>query len=130
MNPTQKKIAKQARSGCLALKLQGDVAGLTTYTTRRGRIVYFLQAPPNQPMSADQWYFRSQFRAAIALWNAMPKPQQQAWYRACKKAHLRIGPTALIVAAMMPGRTSDIRTIEKQSGEQLLDTTGMPLLTN
>lgn len=127
MNPAQQKIAKQARSGCLALKLQGDIGGLTTYTTRRGRIVYFIQAPPNQPMSADQSYFRSQFRAAIACWQAMSKQQQQAWYRACRTAHLRIGPTALIVAALMPGRTSDIRTIERQSGERLLDSTGQPI---
>lgn len=121
MNPAQKKIAKQARAGFLSLKLQGDVAGLTTYTSRRRRIVCYLQAPPKEPVTPDQAFFRSRFTFAIAAWRAMPKSQQLQWYQACKRANLRLGPTALIVAAAMPGQIATIRTIERQTATKLLD---------
>ena len=120
----QAKIAKQAKAGCLALKIQGDIAGLTTYTTRRGLAVFYLQAPPKEPVSVDQAYFRAIFSAAIAQWRLMSISQREQWSLACRRAKLRLGPTALIVASQMPGQLPCIRTIEQQTATTLIDTEG------
>lgn len=59
----------------------------------------------------------------------MSKPQQQVWQKAAQRSHANIPPTALIVAALMPGNTSTIRTIETTTNTKLLDTQGLPYLT-
>lgn len=128
--PTQrKKIAKLAENCILGWTLQGDVAGLTTYTTRRHRIVFYPARPADQPPSPDQIFFRSIFKSAIDLWQAMSKPQQQTWQKAAQQSHANIPPTALIVAALMPGQQSTIRTIEQTTKTKLLDDQGLPYLT-
>lgn len=128
MNARQTKIAKQAKSGFLCWKIQGDIAGLTTYTTRRGRAVVYLQAPPKEPVTPDQALFRSRFALAAAIWQTMSQPQREKWRLACKRAKLRLGPTALIAASTAPQNANNLATIQRQSNVTLFDTEGNYLL--
>lgn len=59
----------------------------------------------------------------------MSKPQQQTWQKAAQRSHANIPATALIVAALMPGQQSTIRTIEQTTKTKLLDDQGLPYLT-
>jgi hypothetical protein len=64
------------------------------------------------------------FASAIDCWQTMPRSQQQQWRTACKRGNLRVGPTALIVAAAFPQNLTSIRTLERQTATTLLNEDG------
>ena len=104
--------------------MQGDVAGFTTYTTRRGLIVAYPAAPAKDLVSVDQSFFRARFWQATQAWRMMTTAQKAAWRTAVKRCAINIPVTALIVAAGQPKNIPIIRTIERQSNQTLLNADG------
>lgn len=99
----------------------GDLAGMTAWTNKGGRIVWIAKSPPLNPPSTLQSQMRNLFRLYAAAWRAMPTSRQAAWLRAARKA--RLGVTGYNVWIWYQ-RTLDqetIRTLERQTGEVLLD---------
>jgi hypothetical protein len=100
--------------------IQGDIDGLTLYVSSRGKVVAFLRAPPDKPPSADQTTIRNRWRAAGSAWAALPEPQRRNWLSAARRTSLRITGYNLFVYWITTANDATIRTIERQTGLQLI----------
>lgn len=105
----------------LGLKVQGDIANLTCYTSRRNRIVWYLNAPPDKPPSVAQIGQRNKFRGAANTWRSASQATRDKWNTAARQAHLRLSGYATWTFWIATGRRDIIQTIEHQSGVALLD---------
>jgi len=72
----------------LGLNVNGDVAGLTCYTRRDGRVVMYPVAPPNKPASEAQLIQRHRFRLAITAWKELSNYEKDLYQRACDQLSL------------------------------------------
>lgn len=94
---------------------------MTAWTTRRNRTVWIDKAPPLNPPSPLQIQFRNQFRLAAAAWRALTPAKRAAWLRAAKKAYLYITGYNLFIWYQRTKDDASIQTIERQTGESLLE---------
>lgn len=103
----------------ICFKAQGDVGPLTSYTNKRG-IVMFLKAWLRDPASPKQIAHRDRIRACAANWKAAPKTTRENYERATKKLSLYLNGYNLWVCASMnlDGRSA-IPTLERQTGVTL-----------
>ena len=87
----------------LGLDVAGDVAGYTTYTDKRRRVIAYPVAPPKDPPTPLQLAHRARFTAAIDAWNAAPFSDRQDWERMAKLLSLPMtGLNAWIWCAFEP----------------------------
>ena len=98
----------------------GDLGGLTFYTNKRGKLVFFDKAPPTTP--PNYWQLRNQanFKLAAMMWKTFPPAIKATWERATKCLSLRITGYNLWTYYVTSGDVAAIQTIERQSGEKLL----------
>jgi hypothetical protein len=99
----------------LALDLNGDVGGLTTYTNRRHKIIAFPQAPPTVPPTPNQIIQRARLRTIALAWLALGAPQRAMWRVAATRANLSISGWNLYAACKMRKDWSYAQTIENQT---------------
>lgn len=93
----------------LGLEISGDVAGLTAYTRKNGRKVFYPAAPPTKPPSYAQILCRQAFFAAMATWKSLPLADRQAYRRLCDhNAFCFLGHNAWVYLCL----TQDIATWE------------------
>jgi len=104
----------------LGLNFQGDLGPLTTYTSKKGRRVWFLKTTPSGPSSDWQKIQRDKFRALALAWMNLTQEQRQAWHTAAKRASLRITGYNLWAYLQLTGDRAAIETVERQTGERLL----------
>lgn len=104
----------------LGLQPTGDLGPLTGYTSKRGKPVWFLKAPPTKPPTGWQVHQRNKFRLAALQWTILPEQQRQAWLDAARIAHLNIGGYNLFVYYHCTRDRPAIATVEHQSGVRLL----------
>ena len=104
----------------LGWKCTGDIGGITAYTRRNGRTVWFKKSPPLRPPSYHQRVLRNRFRNIATTWQALTPDRRNAWIRSAHAAHLRIGGYALFVWYNFHPDRGTIATIERLSGETLL----------
>jgi len=103
----------------ICFKCQGDVGPLTSYTNKRG-IVMFLKAWLRDPASEKQIAHRDRIRACARNWHAAPKSTRKAYEAATKKQSLYInGYNLWVCASMNPIGRSAIETLARQSGQTL-----------
>jgi hypothetical protein len=104
----------------LGLNVQGDLAGLTMYTShlRRKRVV-FDKAPPLVPATAAQLAQRQKFRDAGAAWQRLTTDQKDAFELATKRAWLKLTGFNLACWWYLTNQDAAIATIERQSGVTL-----------
>lgn len=103
----------------ICFKCQGDVGPLTSYTNKRG-IVMFLKAWLRDPASPKQIAHRDRIRAAARNWKAAPISTKQAYERATKKLSLYInGYNMWVCMSMNRDARAAMPTIERQSGQTL-----------
>jgi len=100
----------------LALDLNGDVGGLTTYTNRRHKIIAFPQAPPKVPPTPNQIIQRARLTAIAAAWRKLTPPQRAMWRVAANRANLAITAYNLYTCCKMRREWSYAQTIENQTG--------------
>lgn len=99
----------------------GDLGGFTCWTNMAGRVIWIDKAPPLNPPSTLQSQMRNLFRMYATAWRALPAERRAAWLRAAKAAHLYVTGYNLWVWYQRTLDVPTIRTIERQTGETLLD---------
>lgn len=98
----------------------GDLGPLTGYTSKRGKPVFFLKAPPKTPPTTWQKIQRNKFRLVSYLWDRLPGGQQLDWLKAAKAAKLNITGYNLFLWYQQTHDDAVIHTVERQSGITLL----------
>ena len=104
----------------LGLRPTGDLGPLTGYTSKRGKPVWFLKAPPKTPATCWQVRERNTFRRIARLWSALSDPQRAAWLQAGRAAGLNITGYNLFVWYQYTQDHDVIHTVERQSGITLI----------
>lgn len=104
----------------LGLSPTGDLGPLTGYTSKRGKAVWFLKAPPTTPGTRWQVHQRNVFRLTAQLWRSLTADQRADWEKAAKGAHLNITGHNLFVWFQHSKDRRTLYTIERQSGVTLL----------
>lgn len=107
----------------LGFGAQGDLGPWTTYTSKAmgpHGIVIFAKAWLKDPTSPRQKAHRNRVRAAATAWKALSAQQRTDWERTTKTLSLRLTGYNLFVHWHMVRDTSNILTLERQSGIQLL----------
>lgn len=99
----------------------GDLGPLTGYTSKRGKIVWFLKAPPTCPPSDWQIRQRNKFRLVAMAWQAMTDADRQQWHLAEIRGRLTITGYNLYVYWSLSHDDEAIRTIQRQTGTTLID---------
>lgn len=96
----------------LGLNPTGDLGPLTGYTSKRGKAVWFLKAPPTTPATPHQNHQRNIFRLVAMAWRALPEIDRQRWLQAALRAHLRITGYNLFTYWQITKDLPTLRTIE------------------
>ena len=104
----------------LGLRPTGDLGPLTGYTTKRGRGVWYLKAPPKEPPTGYQIHYRNLFRLVAMTWQALPRSKRDDWLDAARRASLRITGYNLFLWYYHTRDLAVIRTVEHQTGFSLL----------
>lgn len=111
----------------LGLTVQGDLGGWTFYTSKRGKIVFYPQAPPLNPPTIYQQLLRQDFRYAGLLWQSITPQSRANWQAAARRARLVITGYNVFTSWCITNDTTIIRTIEAQTGIALVDKDGQPI---
>lgn len=98
----------------------GDLGPLTGYTTKRGKIVWFLKAPPTSPPSQWQLHQRNTFRLIAMAWRGLAQADRDQWHLAEVRGHLNITGYNLFVWYWVHKDIETIRTIQRQTGTNLV----------
>lgn len=99
----------------------GDLGPITFYTTRERVVVIYDKAPPLKPATSRQIVRRNRWRNAAQNWQLLTPEQRARWHAAARRAKLRIHGYNLFVFWFTRQEPSYVRTIERQSGIQLLE---------
>lgn len=87
----------------LGLQVSGDIDGLTIYTNRRGRIVWYPFAPPEKPPSEAQLRQRARFRVAQENWKLESATTRKNWEILVHRNSLPLtGQNLYISASLLP----------------------------
>lgn len=97
----------------------GDLGGLTFYTNNRGKLVWFLKAPPTTPPTYGQLRNQDTFIYAALTWKALTPKRRADWELASKQAGLRITGYNLFIYFFTTADQATINTIEQQTGLKL-----------
>lgn len=98
----------------------GDLGPLTGYTNKRGKLVWFLKAPPTCPPAPWQISQRNTFRLIAMAWKGMTEPARHQWHLAETRGHLNITGYNLFTWWSITQDHATIRTIEHQTGTNLI----------
>lgn len=104
----------------LGFSTQGDLGPLTFYTNRRGKLVFYDKAPPLNPRSTLQLLFQGRWRAIAAQWRQETAQTKANWELACHRCSLSVTGYNLYVFWCSRMDDTYIRTIERQSGLELI----------
>lgn len=103
----------------LGFRVMGDVDGLTVYTDRHGRKIFYKKAPPKEPPSSRQVHFRSRFRAAVNAWIALSDDDKQQLETAVARAALCLTGQNLFTSCALRDKPDVYATIAHQTGTTL-----------
>ena len=116
------KSPPQSRFCLLGWHPTGDLAGVTYWTTQRGKIVQIPKSPPLNPPSVLQSQMRNYFRLAATAWRALTPEQRQRWGLASERLYLRCTGYNIWVWYWRFRDRETIATIQHQSKLELLST--------
>lgn len=97
----------------------GDFGPLTGYTSKRGKAVWYLKAPPKTPPTGHQLHQRNLIRMVARLWTSLTPAQRADWLAAAQLAALRITGYNLFVYYHLTLDTRTVATVERISGVNL-----------
>lgn len=106
-------------AGFLGFAVQGDLAGLTFYTNKKGKKVFYPQAPPLDPPSWAQSYQRLHFSAAASAWRQLSQAQKNDYETSVRFVRARITGYNLWMSAALKGTDADLVAVESKTGIQL-----------
>lgn len=104
----------------LGLRPTGDLGPFTIYTKPDRVRVAFIKAPPTKPPTERQIAQRDQFRAAAIAWKALAQADRNNWHTVCRYLSLYLHGYNLFVYWFLSHDDASIRTVERQSGIDLL----------
>lgn len=93
----------------------GDLGGFTLYTNKKGKLVWFIKAPPTTPPTYYQDIKRNYFRRAAAAWARMPDELKKRWEQVTKRLSLRLTGYDLWVFWYTCSDDLALRTLQRQS---------------
>lgn len=103
----------------ICFKAQGDVGPMTSYTNKRG-IVMFLKAWLRDPASPAQIAHRDRIRQVARNWKAESQTVRTAYEQCTKTLSMYInGYNLYMCVSMNPDGRSSLPTLERQSGQTL-----------
>lgn len=114
--PRREVMALGIPASALGLIVSGDVDGLTIYTDRYGRKVAYPKAPPKEPPTDFQIYYRSRFGAAQANYMALTVPQKAAYEDLTKAANLCMTGQNLFIHVALKHTFALLDTLQQQTG--------------
>lgn len=100
----------------IGIIVSGDVSGLTIYTDRYGRKVAFPKAPPKEPPTDFQIYYRSRFRTAQQNYMALTAFQKKAYEDLTKAASLCMTGQNLWIHVALKHTFTLLDTLQTQHG--------------
>ncbi len=103
----------------LGLNIGGDFGPFTFYKTRRGKVVWFLKAPPTCPPSPKQIANRNQFRLAALLWNSLTDAKREQWELTTRRLSLSMTGYNLFLHFTINADAAALATLERQANTQL-----------
>ena len=98
----------------------GDIAEITIYRSRRGKMVWFPKTYPDKPPSPDQLTQRQKFTDAAQDWQSLTEDQRNKWDLVTRKASLCMTGYNLYVHWHIFQDDDSIHTLEHQTGITLL----------
>jgi hypothetical protein len=98
----------------------GDFANLTTYRSKRGKLVWFEKTWPDKPPSPKQEIQREIWRAAASQWRELTDDQRHQWALAARRASLCMTGYNLWIYWYISFDDATIRTLEHQTHTTLL----------
>lgn len=105
----------------LGLISWGDLGPFTLYKSKRGKIVVFAKTYPGKPPSAKQTVQRDKFKAAVVKWHSLNRDKRERWELATHRISLPLTGLNLFVHHRLEPDESYVRTIERQTGLELID---------
>ncbi len=100
----------------LGLIVSGDIDGLTIYTDRYGRKVAFPKAPPKEPPTDFQVYYRNRFRIAQRNFMALTIMEKVDYESLAKAASLCMTGQNLFIHVSLKHTFALLDTLQSQTG--------------
>lgn len=100
----------------------GDIADLTVYVSKRGKLVVFAKTYPEGPPSTAQLTQRTAWRNALDAWLAKTDAYRAQWHLAARRASLCLHGLNLYLSAKLCPDDAAIATLEHQTNTTLLPT--------
>ncbi len=100
----------------MGLRVGGDVAGITYYVNKQGKLVFFTKAPPTCPPTAKQIFNRNTFRLVAMAWRQRTDSQRAAWELLTRRASLCMNGYNLSVHFQMNVDQAALKTLQSQTG--------------
>ena len=100
----------------LGLIVSGDVGGETIYTDRHGRKVAYPKAPPKEPPTEFQVYYRGRFRTAQQAYMVLTVLQKSQYEDLTKAAGLCMTGQNLWIHVALKHTFGLLTTLQAQTG--------------
>lgn len=100
----------------LGLIVSGDIGGITIYSDRHNRKVGYPKAPPKEPPTDNQVYYRTRFQTSQANYMALTPPQKAAYELLTKAASLCMNGQNLYIHVSMKHAFGLLDTLQQQHG--------------
>jgi len=117
-------------ASCIGMVVSGDVAGMTIYTDRFMRKVWFPQAPPKCPPTPMQLKQRWRFTQAMANWKGQSDQVKADWEELTKRGSLIMMGHNLWVSVSLGGTFDALDTLQHQTGVFVDDPPWIPWPTH
>lgn len=96
--------------------VSGDFGGLTIYTTKKGKKVFYQEAPALEPPTPAQTNQRNRFRTAQAEWKNQTHQVKKNLENMCIRASLVMTGQNLWIRVAMRHEQSAYETLQHQTG--------------
>lgn len=100
----------------LGIYVSGDLGGLTIYTTKHGKKVWYQEAPALKPASAMQQAQRDRFASAQAEWKSLSPSIKADLEALVNKASLCLTGQNLWIRVAIRHEAETLNTLMRQTG--------------
>lgn len=104
----------------LGVNIQGDLAGITCYRSKRGGVIWYPKAPPKCQPSQLQIDQRAKWRAILDDWLALTDAARADWMLITERASLSLHGLNLYIWWRCSEDDTVINTLERQTGITVL----------
>jgi hypothetical protein len=100
----------------IAINVAGDCSGLSIYTDRYGKKIFYPFSPPKEPPSALQIIQREKFRLAQRSWASLSATEKETLELAVNRTSIPLTGQNLYMSAILRNDPESYETIQRQSG--------------